>query len=207
MADTTGAAVVSSSRLTGEAKLGSAELITEEIVSGERRTVIRGVPDADAGTVLLRGGSRSVLDEVHRSVEDALGALDALFETGNVVPGGGAVELSLRQHVDGAATHTSDRRQMAIRGFADAFERIPLVLAQNAGQSPVDALTRLRERHARGDHAAGVDAFTGGVIDAREAGVLDPLGVKRRAIDAATDVVTSILTIDGAVAVSGQFDD
>ncbi|MFW6449375.1 MAG: TCP-1/cpn60 chaperonin family protein, partial [Halobacteriota archaeon] len=92
------------------------------------------------------------------------------------------------------------REQLAVEAFADALEVIPRTLAENAGHDPIDSLVELRSQHDDGSFAAGLDAYTGEVIDMTEQGVYEPLRVKSQAIESATDAAVMILRIDDVIA-------
>ena len=87
--------------------------------------------------------------------------------------------------------------------LADALEVIPRTLAENAGLDPIDMLVELRSQHEKNKKNAGLDVYTGTVIDMLEKGVVEPLRVKTQAIDSATESAVMILRIDDVIASSG----
>ena len=182
--------------------LGRAGVIAERVVDGEQRTTIEDVPVNRAATLLLTAGTRKVVEEIHRSVEDTLGAAESVLNDDRVVPGGGAAEAASAAHLRGYAPGVGHRMQFAITAYADALEIVPRTLVQNIGMHGTDVITELRRRHSRGDHTAGVSR-EGEVVDLVELGVYDPLSVKTTAIMFATEVVIALLRVDGIVAADG----
>ena len=96
----------------------------------------------------------------------------------------------------------SGREQLAIQEFASALETIPRTLAENAGLDPIDILVELRAAHEQGKASAGVDVFSGKIVDALEVGIIEPLKVKSQAIKSAAEAAEMILRIDDVIAAS-----
>ncbi|MFW5964903.1 MAG: TCP-1/cpn60 chaperonin family protein, partial [Natronomonas sp.] len=119
---------------------------------------------------------------------------------GKVLPGGGAPEIALALGLRDYADSVGGREQLAVEAFADAVDVIPRTLAENAGLDPIDSLVDLRSQHADGADAAGLDAYTGEVIDMEDEGVVEPLRVKTQAIESATEAAVMILRIDDVIA-------
>jgi chaperonin GroEL (HSP60 family) len=122
------------------------------------------------------------------------------LEDGKVMPGGGAPETELAMQLRDFADSVGGREQLAVEAFADALEVIPRTLAENAGHDPIDSLVDLRSQHDGGNKAAGLDAYTGDVVDMEADGVVEPLRVKTQAIESATEAATMILRIDDVIA-------
>jgi chaperonin GroEL (HSP60 family) len=101
---------------------------------------------------------------------------------------------------------TSSANTLAVEAFADALEVVPRTLAENARLDPIDSLVALRARYADGATAAGLDAYSGEVSDMFDLQVVEPLGVRRRAVDGAAEVVELVLRIDDVIA-AGPLDD
>ena len=180
--------------------LGDAELVEEVKVGDELMTAIRGCKNPKAVTILLRGGTQHVIDEIERAIKDALGDLAAALRSGKVVPGAGAPEVEVSNELRKFANSFSGREQLAILAFADAMEVIPRTLAENAGLDPIDTLTELKSAHEKGLKNSGLDVFTGKVMDAKKEGIIEPLKIKTQAINSATEVAELILRIDDVLA-------
>ena len=161
--------------------------------------IVRG-KRAKAVTILIRGGTEHVVDEVERAVEDSIGALISLFKTGKAVAGGGATEVELSLRLEKVAEKYFGKEQLAVKAFAKALEVIPKTLAENSGLDAVDILAKLRAEHERGKKWEGIDAFSGEIKDMWENGVIEPLWVKLQALKSATEAAVLILRIDDVIA-------
>ena len=203
-AEATGATVVRDVLDLRAEDLGDAGRIGERSVDGEPRTVIEETDPGRAATLLLQGGTRTVIDEVHRSVEDGLGAVTIALKDESTLPGGGAPETSAARHLREFAPSIADRTQRVVEAYADALEVIPRTLAENAGYSSLDTLVALRHAHKSGDSTVGIEAKTGEITDMMEAGIVDPLRLKTSALASATDVAVLILRIDDIIT-AGEF--
>ncbi|MCX8172880.1 MAG: thermosome subunit, partial [Archaeoglobaceae archaeon] len=141
-----------------------------------------------------------VVDEVERSLTDAVKVTKAAVESGKIVPGGGAPEMEVSLRLKQWAPSVGGREQLAIEAFASALEVIPRTLAENAGLDPIDMLVELRKLHEAGKIRYGVEVFKGKPVDMFEANVVEPLKVKKQAISGATEVAIMILRIDDVIA-------
>ena len=180
--------------------IGIAGLVEERKFGEEEMTYITECPKAKAVTILIRGGTQHVVDEVERAVKDSIGDIAAALKVKKVVAGAGAIELEVSRTLRNYANTLSGREQLAVQSFADALEVIPITLAENAGLDPIDSLTELKAAHDKGMKWAGLDAFTGKVIDAWKSGVIEPLKIKTQAIKSASEVAELILRIDDVLA-------
>ncbi len=210
LARATGASIVSNVKDITEDDLGFAGSVTEKDLAGDEHIFVEEVDDARAVTMILRGGTDHVVDEVERAIEDALGVVAATLEDGKVLPGGGAPETELSLQLRDYADSVGGREQLAVESFADAIDVIPRTLAENAGLDPIDSLVELRSAHDAGDNLVGLNAYTGDVEDMSDE-VVEPLRVKTQAIESATEAAVMILRIDDVIAAGdlkgGQGDD
>ncbi|MFT4948025.1 MAG: thermosome [Natronomonas sp.] len=210
LARATGGRVVSSIEDIAAEDLGSAGSVTEKDLAGDEKIFVEEVDDAKAVTLILRGGTEHVVDEVERAIEDALGVVSATLEDGKVLPGGGSPETLLSLGLRDYADSVGGREQLAIEAFADAIDVIPRTLAENAGLDPIDSLVELRSEHDSGNSTVGLNAYTGDVSDMSEEAV-EPLRVKTQAVESATEAAVMILRIDDVIAAGdlkgGQGDD
>jgi len=183
--------------------LGEAARVEERKIGDSDMVFITGCPEAKSVSVLLRGGTEHVVDEIRRAFDDAIGVVRVAHEDGAVLTGGGSVlsalSRDLRVHADGVG----GREQMAIEAFAGALEVIPRTLAENAGLDPVNTIIEVRKAHADGKSTYGVDVNEGGVMDMAAANVLEPLRVVEQAIQSATETATMILRIDDVISSKG----
>ena len=163
-------------------------------------TFVKECPNAKAVTLLIRGSTEHVADEIKRAVDDSIGDLVAALSVGKVVPGAGATETELALQLRRYAQSLSGREQLAVMAFADAAEVIPRTLAENSGLDPIDVMTELKAQHVQGNKNAGLNVFTGKTIDSAAEGILEPLKVKLQAFSSASEVATMILRIDDVIA-------
>jgi chaperonin GroEL (HSP60 family) len=196
VARATGGKIVSHLQDIGEQCFGSAELVEEVKQGDDGMTFIRGCKNPRAVTLLLRGGTGHVVDEIERAMQDALGDVVAAVRSGRVVAGGGAIEMSVSRRLRGFAKTLGGREQLAVEGFALALESIPEALAENAGMDPIDVLAELRQQQEMGNAKAGLNLFTEKVEDTLAAGIVEPLKVKTQAVSSAAEVAQMILRID-----------
>jgi len=159
--------------------------------------------ESDAGhgaTLLLRGSTDHVVDELDRGINDALDVVAATVADGRVLPGGGAAEVELAGRVRDYADSVEGREQLAVEAFADSLELVPRVLAENAGLDAIDTLVDLRAAHEDGDERAGLNVYSGDVVDTFEAGVVEPAHAKQQAVSSASEAANLVLKIDDIIA-------
>ncbi|WP_281195212.1 thermosome subunit alpha [Halorubrum sp. F4] len=200
LARATGGRVVSNLEDIESDDLGFAGSVAQKDVGGDERIFVEDVEEAKSVTLILRGGTEHVVDEIERAIDDSLGVVRTTLLDGQVLPGGGAPEAELALQLRDFADSVGGREQLAVEAFADALEVIPRTLAENAGLDPIDSLVDLRSRHDGGEFGAGLDAYTGDVIDMEAEGVVEPLRVKTQAIESATEAAVMILRIDDVIA-------
>jgi thermosome len=174
--------------------LGYAEL-TEEVPDVDL-TIISGCQNPKAVTILLRGTSQLLVDELERAVYDADRVVQDAIEDSKFVVGGGAVETELLLRIRDYAASVGGRAQLALEAFASAFEVIPRTLAENSGFDTIDKIVDLKKAHAEGAKSAGLNVYTGEVVDMQAAGVIEPLRVKTQAIKSATETAMLLIRVD-----------
>ena len=183
--------------------LGVANLVEEKKIADDRMTFVTGCKNPKAVSILIRGGTEHVVDEIDRSLNDAISVVAVAFEDGKLVTGGGSAATELALRLRDYAASIGGREQIAIDAFASALEVIPTALAENAGLDPIDILIELRQAHKAGKKTAGVNVFTGKITDMKKERVLEPIRVGRQAISSATDAAVMILRIDDVIASKG----
>ena len=199
---TGGRIVTNMDDLTGD-DLGQAARVEERKIGESDMTFITGCPEAKSVSVLLRGGTEHVVDEIRRAFDDAVGVVSVAWEDGAVLTGGGSVLAALSRDLRTYAETIGGREQMAIEAFASALEIIPRTLADNAGLDPVTTIIALRKAHADGASHAGINVYEGGVVDMQAGNVLEPLRVVEQAIQSATETAIMILRIDDVISSKG----
>ncbi|MCJ2533181.1 MAG: TCP-1/cpn60 chaperonin family protein [Candidatus Thermoplasmatota archaeon] len=180
--------------------LGTARLVEEKKIAEDRMTFVTGCKNPKAVSVLIRGGTEHVIDEIDRSLNDAISVVAVAVEDGKLVTGGGSTATELAQRIREYAASVGGREQMAIDAFANALEVVPTALAENAGLDPIDVLIELRKAHKSGKVYAGINVLTGKVTDMKREKVFEPLRVGKQGISSATDAAVMILRIDDVIA-------
>jgi len=183
--------------------LGSAEIVQQKKVESDKWVFIEGCKNPRSVTVLIRGGSQRVVDEVDRSLHDALMVVKDVVEKPSIVAGGGSPEAYLAAELNEWSSNSEGREQLAIKQYAEAFESIPLTIAENAGMDPIDTIITLRANQSNGKQTVGINAKESKIGDMFRLDIVEPLVVKEHIIKSATEAACMILRIDDVIAVSG----
>ncbi|MGD0952945.1 MAG: thermosome subunit alpha [Methanotrichaceae archaeon] len=200
LARATGARVVTSIHELTKDDLGKAGLVEERKIGDDKMTFVEQCTNPKSVSIILRGGTEHVVDELERAMNDALRVVGVAVEDKMLVPGGGAPEVELALKLRAYASTVGGREQLAIESFADAMEIIPKTLAENAGLDQIDSLVSLRSAHEKGMKSAGLDMDTGKPVDMLKLGVVEPLRVKTQAIQSAAEAAVMIIRIDDVIA-------
>jgi len=196
----TGASIVTNLADLSTTDLGAAGRVEEVMVNDEAMTYIRNCPNPKSVTILVRGSTEHVISEVKRALEDAIGDVICAIDSRYVVAGAGACEVEISKQLHVYADSLSGKEQLAVKAFSLALDILPQTLAENAGLDPIDVLAELKSKHDEGEKWAGINVFTGKIMDAFVEGVLEPISIKSQAISSATEVATMILRIDDVIA-------
>jgi len=196
----TGGSIVSRLKDISKDDLGKAGLVEERRIGSDSMTFVTECPSAKAVTVLIRGGTEHVVDEMDRSLHDALCVVADVVEDGKAYTGAGAAAMEVALRLRDYSATVGGREQMAIEAYASAFEVLPRSLAENAGLDAIDLLIELRKAHKKKDRNAGINVFTGKVEDMARQNVIEPLRVGKQAIKSATEAAIMILRIDDVIA-------
>ncbi|MFZ3383965.1 MAG: thermosome subunit beta [Candidatus Methanoperedens sp.] len=196
LARATSAKILTSLKEINDSDLGKAGLVEEKKIGDEAMTYITECHNPKAVSIILRGGTEHVADEAERALHDALRVVGVAIEDETLVAGGGSPEIELALRLREYASTLKGREQLAVAKFADALEVIPRTLAENAGLDPINMLVEMRSQHEKGNKTAGLNVFTGKVVDMWKEGVVEPLRVKTQAISSGTEAATMILRID-----------
>ena len=198
----TGARITTNIEDLGEKDLGAAQVVQQKKVESDKWVFVEGCRNPQAVTILIRGGSQRVVDEVDRSMHDALMVVKDVIEKPSIVAGGGAPEAHIAMHLKEWADSLDGREQLAVKRYAEALEAIPLTIAENAGLDPIDSMASLRSRHSQGKKTMGIDARNTRVADMLEASIVEPVSVKEQVIKSATEAACMILRIDDVISVA-----
>ncbi|RLG35763.1 thermosome subunit [Methanosarcinales archaeon] len=199
LAKATGGKVITNLEELNEKDLGHAEFVEERKVGGDKMVFIEGCKNPHAVSIVIRGGTEHVVDEVERALHDMLMVVGSIIEDGKAVAGGGAVETELALRVRAYSASLKGREQLAVEKFAEALEIIPRTLAENSGLDPIDTLVELKAAHERGEKTAGLDVYSGKIVDMWQRGVIEPLRTKRQVVESATEAAVMILRIDDVI--------
>ncbi len=196
----TGANIINKiSELTAD-DLGYAKTVELKKIEDEEMTFVTGVKEPKTVSVLVRGGTKHVADEVERSLVDAWSVVRVAIEDGMMVTGGGSTAMEIAMQLRDYAASVGGREQIAIEAYASALESIPRTLAENAGLDPIDVLIEMRKQHKGGKKYAGLNPYTGKVEDMKKLNVIEPYRIGKQAINSATDAAIMILRIDDVIA-------
>ncbi|EJU05494.1 T-complex protein 1 [Dacryopinax primogenitus] len=190
--------------------LGTAEEVVQERISDDELILVKGTKVVNSSSIILRGANDYMLDEMERALHDTLSIIKRTLESGQVVPGGGAVETALSIYLENFATTLGSREQLAIAEFANALLIIPKTLAVNAAKDSTDLVSKLRAYHYAAQTAPvgdpkkglmnyGLDLLKGEVRDNLKAGVLEPTVSKVKSLKSAFEAAVSLLRIDDAI--------
>lgn len=199
IARATGGVIISNVNDLNKNHLGNAGLVEEVKVGDEDMTFVRGCKNPKAVTILVRATTEHVADEVHRAIDDAIGNVASALRAHRVVGGAGAIEVELTRNLQIYGQKISGKEQLAILAYAKAMEVIPKTLAENAGLDAIDVLSEVKAAHDKGKKWAGINVFSGKVLDAYKEGIIEPLPIKTQAIASATEVAIMILRIDDVI--------
>jgi len=196
----TGASILNKISEITAADLGFAETVELRRIEEEDMTFVTGCKDPKTVSVLVRGGTQHVADEVERSLVDAWSVVKVSIEDGMIVTGGGSTAMEIAMGLRDYAQSVGGREQIAIEAFASAMEIIPSTLAENAGLDPIDIVIEMRKQHKAGKTYAGLNPFSGKVEDMMKLDVIEPYRIGKQAINSATDAAVMILRIDDVIA-------
>lgn len=197
----TGGRIVGSVDELSTEDLGYAKVVEERKIGGTEWIFVDGCRNPKSVSIMIRGHSEVVATEAEYLLRNTLSLISTLMQEPRVIPGGGAIEVELAKRLRLWAPSNVGKKQFAVLAFAEALERVPEYLAQNAGLDSIDVLTQLRARHSAGQASAGVDASTGRVQDMTQLRVFDPLATLRQVLASATEAACLIMRTDGTITI------
>ena len=200
LAKATGAKIVSNLDDLTPKDLGKAGVVEERKIGDDRMTFVMNCKNPKAVSILVRGGTEHIVDELERALHDALSVVKVALEDGKITPGGGAAAAEIATRLREYAPTVGGREQMAIEAFADAIEIVPRTLAENAGLDPIDMMIKVRAAHKKGEKYAGIDVETGDVADMMKKNIIEPLRVSTQEVRSAAEAAIMILRIDDVIA-------
>ena len=203
VARVTGATIVNRPEELQESDVGTdCGLFEVKKIGDDYFTFMTECKDPNACSILLRGASKDVLNEIERNLHDALGVARNVVLNPKLVPGGGALEMELACRMMEKANQVEGIQQWPYKALASALEVIPRTLAQNCGADVVRVLTELRAKHAVADGSGknwGINGNTGKIADMSEANIWDPVTVKQQTFKTSIEAACMLLRIDDIV--------
>jgi T-complex protein 1 subunit gamma len=200
VARATGATIVNRPDEIQESDIGTGcGLFEVRKIGDEYFVFLEDCKEAKACTVLLRGGSKDVLNEIERNLQDAMQVVRNVLFSPKMLPGGGATELAVSTAIAKSADDIEGIAKWSYAAIGSGFEVIPRTLAQNCGANVIRLMTELRTKHHSGDTSWGVDGTTGVAVDMYALGVWDPYCVKTQTFKTAIESACLILRIDDVV--------
>lgn len=192
-----GATIVNRVEDITESDIGTgAGLFEIEKIGDEYFTFITKCKNPKACTILLRGPSKDILNEIERNLQDAMSVARNVMFHPRLSPGGGATEMAVSVRLNARSKSIEGVQQWPYRAVAEAMEVIPRTLIQNAGASPIRVLTQLRAKQSEGKSTFGVDGDTGAIVDMKELGVWEPQQVKMQSVKTAVESACLLLRVD-----------
>jgi thermosome len=183
--------------------IGYANLIEERHIETDKWVFVEDCQNPKSVTILIRGGSQRIVDEVERSIHDALMSVKDVIEYPYIIAGAGAPEAFISHKLREWSNGLNGREQLSAEKFIEALESIPLTLAENAGMDPIDSQVQLRSKVSTTSKPKyGIDVINATIADISQKEIFEPLAVKEQVINAATEASSMILRIDNVIAAS-----
>jgi len=206
LAKATGAKIIMNEDFLTPEALGYAKVVEERKVGDENMIFVRGCKNPKSVSILIRGGTKLIVEEAERSLNDMLNTVRNIYLEPKVVAAGGAPEVEIALRLEKYADEVGGKESLAIKAFVRAIESIPATLIETAGLDVIDVLEELRTYHAKGEYHYGIDVIEGKVKDMAKAGIYDPIRVKKNALKSATEAALMILRIDDIIAAKEAFE-
>ncbi|CAN1271723.1 T-complex protein 1 subunit theta [Linum perenne] len=177
--------------------LGYVDSVSVEEIGGSRVTVVRNEEGGNSiSTVVLRGSTDSILDDLERAVDDGVNTYKAMCRDSRTVPGAAATEIELARRIKEFSFKETGLDQYAIAKFAESFEMVPNTLAENAGLDAMQIISSLYAEHASGNAKVGIDLEEGVCKDVTKTNVSDLYVTKFFALKYAADAACTVLRVD-----------
>jgi len=199
----TGAKIVANLDGLTQKDLGNAGNVEETKIGDDKMTFVTDCKNPKAVSILIRGTTDHIVDELERGLHDALSVVKVALEDGKMTAGGGSAAIAISMALRDYAPSIGGREQMAIEAFANAIEIVPKTLSENAGLDPIDMMLAIRSEHKKGNKYAGINVLGGKVDDMLKNRVIEPLRVSLQEIEASSEAATMILRIDDVIASKG----
>ncbi|KAI4588431.1 hypothetical protein MJG53_002839 [Ovis ammon polii x Ovis aries] len=146
-------------------------LVYEYTLGEEKFTFIEKCNNPRSITLLIKGPNKHTLTQIKDAIRDGLRAVKNAIDDGRVVPGAGAVEVSMAEALVKYKPSVKDTAQLRVQAFADALLIISKVLVQNSGFDLQETLVKIQAEHSESSQLVGVDLNTVEPMVAAEAGI------------------------------------
>lgn len=194
-----GGEIVSTFDHPEKVKLGECSRVEESMIGEDKVIRFSGVKGGEACTIVLRGGSKHILDEAERSLHDALCVLSQTANETRTIYGGGCAEMVMSQAVEDLAKKTPGKKAIAMRSFAEALRQLPAIIADNGGYDSAELISQLSAAHYQGNNSACLDMNKGTIGNAKELGIVESFKVKYHVLSAASEAAEMILRVDDII--------
>ncbi|GMM28049.1 chaperonin-containing T-complex subunit [Martiniozyma asiatica (nom. inval.)] len=200
IARATGATIVNRVEDLKESDVGTkCGLFDVKLIGDDYFTYLVKCQSPQACTIMLRGPSKDILNEIERNLQDAMAVTRNVFFEPSLAPGGGATEMAVSVGLAEKSKTIEGVAQWPYQAVADAFEVIPRTLIQNCGGNTIRVLAQLRAKHANGDHTWGIDGDNGKIVDMNEYGIWEPEVIKQQSAKTSIESASMLLRVDDIV--------
>ena len=180
-------------------KMGHCDRIEEVMIGEDKLIAFKGCKGGEACTLVLRGATTHILDEMERSIHDALCVLKTMVKDTRAIYGGGCSEIMMAEAVDTLAKNTPGKKSLAIESFAKALRTLPKTIAENGGYDATELVTQLRAAHNSGQTTAGLNMKEGTVGCMKEMGITESFKVKCQSLVSAAEAAEMVIRVDHVI--------
>jgi T-complex protein 1 subunit beta len=191
----TGAEIASTFNEPSKIKLGRCDLVEEITIGDEKYIRFGGCPNNGSCSIILRGSNEQILDEAERSLHDALCILLQSIRNPKFIWGGGFTEMKIAASIDKLSKKFEGKLSLSINSFANAIQRIPEILMENAGLESVFLLNKFKNSIKLGKNCC-LNIDNGDISDAKTSGLIENIRLKTQIIISAVEAVEMIIRID-----------
>jgi T-complex protein 1 subunit zeta len=192
-----GEAINSTENMTADI-LGEAGLVQEVTLGEDKYTFVEDVKHGKSVTMLIRGANDHTIAQLKDATRDGLRAVKNAIDEKAIIPGAGAFEVALHDHLIKFSNSVSGKQKLGVRAYADALLVIPKTLAENSGHDVQQAIIEVQEAFQKCSSGtfAGLDIETGKACDPAVRGIFDNVNVKKSLVETAGVIAAQLLLVD-----------